>query len=184
MDFCRWLSDRTGRQFSLPTEAQWEWACRGGTSQALWYGGVETDFGQLGNLADQRLILASAQAFDWLPKVATVDDGSCVTAEVGRYAANPWGLCDMHGNAAEWTRSLYRPYPYRDDDSRNDPRVAGHRVVRGGSFQDRPPRARSAFRLAYPPCSTSVSVWFAGRAAPAASQSLTGRRRWTEKERE
>ena len=159
MDFCRWLSDRTGRRFSLPTEAQWEWACRGGSTQATWYGGVETDFGKLANLADQRLILASGQAFDWLPKAAAVDDGSCVTAEVGRYAQNPWDLCDMHGNAAEWTRSLCRPYPYCED-GRNDATAEGHRVVRGGSFQDRPHRARSAFRLAYPQWSRVFNVGF------------------------
>jgi formylglycine-generating enzyme required for sulfatase activity len=160
MEFCRWLSDRTGRRFSLPTEAQWEWACRGGTVQAMWYGGVGTDFGRLANLADRRLVQASAQSFDWLPKVAAVDDGSCVTAEVGRYAQNPWGLCDMHGNAAEWTRSLYQPYPYRDGDGRNEAAADGHRVVRGGSFQDRPHRSRSAFRLAYPQWSRVYNVGF------------------------
>jgi formylglycine-generating enzyme required for sulfatase activity len=85
-----------------------------------------------------------------MPKVAAVDDGACVTSDVGKYAPNAWGLHDMHGNAAEWTRSLDRPYPYRDQDGRNDPAAAGKRVVRGGSFQDRPNRARSAFRLSYP----------------------------------
>lgn len=160
LEFCRWLSDRTGRRFSLPTEAQWEWACRGGSSAAMSYGNTGTDFGKLANLADRRLVLANSQAFDWMPKVPAVDDGACVTAAVGQYAANAWGLYDMHGNAAEWTRSAYRPYPYRDDDGRNDTAAEGHRVVRGGSFQDRPHRARSAFRLAYPQWSRVFNVGF------------------------
>ena len=126
----------------------------------MWYGPVETDFGELANLADKRLVLASGQAFEWLPKVAVGDDGSCVTSEVGRYAPNPWGLGDMHGNAAEWTRSLYRPYPCRDNDGRNDPAADGYRVVRGGSFHDRPHRARLAFRLAYPEWSPVFNVGF------------------------
>jgi formylglycine-generating enzyme required for sulfatase activity len=153
MEFCRWLSNRTGRRVSLPTEAQWEWACRAGSGAAMSYGSVDADFGKLANLADKRLVLASVwsgQAWDWMPKVAAVDDGACVTSDVGKYAPNAWGLHDMHGNAAEWTRSLDRPYPYRDQDGRNDPAAAGKRVVRGGSFQDRPNRARSAFRLSYP----------------------------------
>ena len=95
-----------------------------------------------------------------MPKVAAVDDGACVTAEVGNYAPNAWGLHDMHGNAAEWTRSLERPYPYQDHDGRNDPSAAGNRVVRGGSFHDRPHRARSALRLSYPAWSGVYNVGF------------------------
>jgi formylglycine-generating enzyme required for sulfatase activity len=59
----------------------------------------------------------------------------------------------MHGNAAEWTRSVYRPYPFVTDDGRNDvkPGATGQRrVVRGGSYYDRPQNCRSAHRLAYP----------------------------------
>ena len=163
MEFCRWLSARTGRRFSPPTEAQWEWACRSGCAAATSYGSVDADFGRLANLADKRLVLASVwsgEALDWMPKVASVDDGACVTAEVGRYAPNAWGLHDVHGNAAEWTRSLHRPYPYRSDDGRNDPTAAGNRVVRGGSFQDRPHRARSAMRLSYPAWSRVYNVGF------------------------
>ena len=127
------------------------------------YGNLDADFGKQANLADKRFVLASVysgEALDWIPKVATVDDGECVTAEVGKYAPNAWGLYDMHGNAAEWTCSLDRPYPYHDDDGRNDPSAAGHRVVRGGSFHDRPHRARSAFRFSYPAWSGVYNVGF------------------------
>jgi formylglycine-generating enzyme required for sulfatase activity len=56
----------------------------------------------------------------------------------------------MHGNACEWTRTTYKPYPYIADDGRNDLTESGRKVVRGGSWCDRPKRCRSAFRLSYP----------------------------------
>ena len=71
-------------------------------------------------------------------------DGAPVTATCGTYAPNVWGLCDMHGNAAEWTLSAYRSYPYVQADGRNDGSVGGLKVIRGGSFRDRPNRCRRA----------------------------------------
>jgi formylglycine-generating enzyme required for sulfatase activity len=56
----------------------------------------------------------------------------------------------MHGNAWEWTRSTFRPYPYNENDGRNVPGAAGTIVVRGGSWYDRPKRSTSAYRLSYP----------------------------------
>ena len=91
---------------------------------------------------------------------ARFDDRARVTAPVGSYRANPWGLHDVHGNAAEWTRSAYRPYPYRDDDGRNDLSASGRRVIRGGSFYDRPHRGRSAFRLSHPSWRKVYNVGF------------------------
>jgi formylglycine-generating enzyme required for sulfatase activity len=68
---------------------------------------------------------------------------------VGQYEANAWGLKDMHGNVAEWTRTAYRPYPYVESDGRSALTGPDKRVVRGGSWRDRPKRARSAFRWGY-----------------------------------
>jgi len=78
------------------------------------------------------------------------DDKSVATANVGSYKPNIWGLYDMHGNACEWTRTTYRPYPYKADDGRESLIDSGRKVVRGGSWCDRPKLCRSSFRLSYP----------------------------------
>jgi len=84
-----------------------------------------------------------------LPRDERFNDGQLVSADVGGYQPNAWGLHDMHGNVAEWTRTVYRPYPYDASDGRNARPPTGLKVVRGGSWYDRPKRCRSAFRLAY-----------------------------------
>jgi len=161
MAFCRWLSDRTGLRFTLPSEAQWEWACRAGAETAMSFGTLDTDFGAYANLADQSIRLLAVSGVnprpianpspyeDWIPKDTRFNDGQKIMCHVGQYRPNRWGLYDMHGNAAEWTRSVYRPYPYRENDGRNDPSATGLRVVRGGSWRDRPHRATASYRLAY-----------------------------------
>jgi formylglycine-generating enzyme required for sulfatase activity len=165
MAFCRWLFEKTGMRFSLPTEAQWEYACRAGTATPFWYGDPDTDFAGLANMADWSMRELAYEGWrpkspDLVPRDSRFDDGYLVSAPVGGYGANPWGLYDMHGNAAEWTRSSYRPYPYVDDDGRNAAEAAGEKVVRGGSWYDRPNRCRSSFRLAYPPYQRVYNVGF------------------------
>jgi formylglycine-generating enzyme required for sulfatase activity len=161
LDFGHWLSEKTGRKFTLPTEAQWEYACRAGTDSPLNYGDCTSDFGQLANLADQRLLsLCRRDSPKWIPCVAAVNDGAVVTNSVGKYPPNAWGLCDMHGNVAEWTRTAYRCYPYDPADGRDDPVADGPKSVRGGSFYDRPQRARSAFRQHYPAWQRASTVGF------------------------
>jgi formylglycine-generating enzyme required for sulfatase activity len=138
VDFARWndsqefLSklnrDRPGIGFRLPTEAEWEYACRAGAGSGYSFGDDP----------------AALPAYAWFGEIV---GGS--SHPVGQKKPNPWGLYDMHGNAAEWTRSRYRPYPFledaRDADGNNEPMV-----VRGGSFHDRPQRCRAGFRLSYP----------------------------------
>jgi len=171
IEFCRWLSIRTGMNFTLPTEAQWEYACRAGSESLLSYGQVDADFSQWANIADRSLsvspkptgglesnivahfgkgILESAVYGGNILCDVRFDDGKIETADVGSYRPNTWGLYDMHGNAAEWTRTTYKSYPYEDGDGRNEITESGRKVVRGGSWCDRPQRCRSAFRLSYP----------------------------------
>jgi formylglycine-generating enzyme required for sulfatase activity len=161
MRFCEWISKQSGQPFTLPSEAQWEWACRAGAATPFAYGDLSTDFGRLANLADQSIKLLAVDGInpqpipnpnpyeDWTPKDARFNDGHKVVAPVGAYQPNAWGLCDMHGNVAEWTRSLFKPYPYVPADGREDLTAAGRRVVRGGSWIDRPYRATASYRLAY-----------------------------------
>jgi formylglycine-generating enzyme required for sulfatase activity len=152
MAFCRWLSARTGRTCTLPDEARWEYACRAGTSTPLTWGELTGDFSKFANLADCRVNeLTIRDSPDWIPCIPGVNDRAVATTRVGSYAPNAWGLHDMHGNAAEWTLSIHQPYPWRADDGRNrTDQPHEERVLRGGSYYDRPYRATSSFRLAYP----------------------------------
>ena len=163
--FCRWLSEKMGQRVMLPTEAQWEWACRAGTESAFWYGGLDTDFAKSANLADATIRRLGYETdgnytADLVPRDTRFNDRALVTVEVGKFAANPWGLFDMHGNAWEWTRTAYRPYPYQEGDGRNAIGEGDRAVVRGGSWYDRPKRARSAFRLSYPAWQRVYNVGF------------------------
>ncbi len=171
--FCRWLSERTGRRFALPTEAQWEWAARAGSSggQPVEWTSAEA-VGRSANVADARFTgaikgktritggLEHLLLDGEVPQRQVVDDGAVVTAAVGSYIPNVWGLCDLAGNAAEWTRSAAAAYPYADGDGRNDVSVAVRRVVRGGSFYDPPNRCGPAIRLDYPAWQRVFNVGF------------------------
>jgi formylglycine-generating enzyme required for sulfatase activity len=163
--FCRWLSQELGEEVTLPTEAQWEWACRAGTATPLNYGGLDADFSTFGNMGDASLRKLADEGWrprspDLVPKDARFNDGALVTCEVGRYLPNAWGLYDMHGNAAEWTRSNYRPYPYRADDGRESDDTGGRKIIRGGSWRDRPKLCRSTSRWAYDPWQKVFNVGF------------------------
>ncbi len=144
-EFCRWLSEKTGKTIALPTEEQWEHAARAGTRSALWYGTTEADFSAYANLSD-----ISNQQIDrfswegraetlppWRPAVPGVNDHSRVSAAVGSYAANPWGLFDMHGNVSEWTATPLSP------------EKPNRKIVKGGSWYDEPNRAQVTFRQDY-----------------------------------
>jgi formylglycine-generating enzyme required for sulfatase activity len=76
------------------------------------------------------------------------NDGNQLAAAPGSYAANAFGLHDMHGNVAEWTRSRYQPYPYADD-ARNQAEGSGERVVRGGAWWIRPFQSTSSHRAVF-----------------------------------
>ena len=173
VEFCRWLSEKTGERFSLPTEAQWEYACRAGSATPFFYGDLNTDFSKFANLGDARLTEFASNPYtvdqplknptrydDWIPKDSRFNDGALLTVAPGRYQPNAWGLCDMHGNAAEWTMTTYLPYPYRPEDGRDNGNAAGRKGVRGGSWRDLPKHATSSFRTSYLPWQRVFNVSF------------------------
>lgn len=163
MEFCRWLSEKTGKKVSLPTEAQWEYAARGGSNTEFFFGEQGADFSAYANLGDITLkelavsgvdpkpIKNPNRFWDFVPRDEKYSDGKLHLAPVKSYKPNAYGLYDMIGNVSEWTRSEYKPYPWKENDGRNDcadSRVP--RVVRGGSWYDRPRRATSSWRWGYP----------------------------------
>ncbi len=167
MDFCKWLSKQTGLKCSLPTEAQWEWACRAGSNKPFWFGHLGSDFSRYANMGDIRLrdfavntaeknyetirLIHNPNKYDdWVPRDTLINDGSFLSEKGGRFIPNFWDLYDMHGNVLEWTLSMYKSYPYSEEDGRNATEPANvKRVARGGSWYDRPFRSTASFRIPY-----------------------------------
>ena len=130
--YCQWLSAKTGQFYRLPTEAEWEYACRAGTTTAYFFG---DDASKL-------------EEFAWFDK-----NSDFKYQKVGRKKPNPWGLYDMHGNVAEWCLDQYEPnYSRFASGPATDPWVQATKpyphVVRGGSWDDPPESLRSSARRA------------------------------------
>lgn len=130
--FCQWLSAMTGYFYRLPTEAEWEYACRAGSETTYSFG---DDLSKLGEYA-------------WF---SGNSDGK--TQKVRQLKPNDWGLYDMHGNVAEWTLDQYESEGYKNRaEVVMNPLVLGDKTypksVRGGSWQDDPIDLRSASRMA------------------------------------
>lgn len=163
MAYCEWLSKKTGKRVTLPTEAQWEWACRAGTDTPFYYGDINADFSTYANLADKSISGLSLKRddkyFDYELKDDRYNDGKLHLSDVDRYTANAWGLQNMIGNVAEWTRSVYKPYPYAAVEKTKS-LDSDIMVVRGGSWYDRPKQARVSYRLDYPAWQSVYNVGF------------------------
>jgi formylglycine-generating enzyme required for sulfatase activity len=133
MEYCRWLSKKTGKAYRLPTEAEWEWACRAGTTTPYSFG---DDPKKLGDYA-------------WYE-----ENSDEKAHKTGQKKPNPWGLYDMHGNVAEWCLDTYQKDFYqtlpRDRVTLlpvKMPTEARYpNVARGGSWFDPPEKCRSASR--------------------------------------
>ncbi len=130
--FCKWLTAKTGHFYRLPTEAEWEYACRAGTTTEYSFG---DDVSQLGE-------------YGWY-----YDNTMNGYEKVGTKKPNPWGLYDMHGNVSEWTLDQYNPdfYTSLEGDKANNPlnkpTTLYPRTTRGGSWDDDPEMLRSAARI-------------------------------------
>lgn len=129
--FCAWLTEVTGVTHRLPTEAEWEYACRAGTTTPWSYGADAKDAG----------------AFSWW-----LGNSNDAFQPVGQKEPNAWGLHDLHGNVWEWCADWFAP-GYESAAVRDPvgPATGTDRVLRGGAFNYDPAFQRSSYRAGYPP---------------------------------
>ncbi len=134
VDFCTWLSEKEGKKYRLPTEAEWEYSCRAGKGGTRYcFGNEDADLG----------------SYAWYEA-----NSGGKTQSVGKLRPNDWGLYDMHGNAWEWCQDYYDPKYYTSSPKKDPPGGVGDsygHVFRGGSWFDAPVSCRSAFRPCQPP---------------------------------
>jgi formylglycine-generating enzyme len=146
--FCRWLSETEGVEYRLPTEAEWEYACRADTATPFYTGDM---------LPPEH---AKNQRRTWFPDEARTTGDNVVALHVGRNQPNPWGLCDMHGNVEEWCHDWYGPYTDRDQADPPGSSVGDFRVTRGGSHSTELYYLRSANRSGTLPDERSWLIGF------------------------
>lgn len=149
MAFCGWLTQIEGYTYRLPSEAEWEYACRAGTVTRYFIGDSPNTLVEVANIVDE----SSRDRFpDWTWAIPG-RSGFVFTSPVGRFRPNAFGLYDMHGNVFEWCSDWYSPTYYHESPIKDPagPTHGEYRSVRGGSWHVRPDYARSAERHMVPP---------------------------------
>jgi formylglycine-generating enzyme required for sulfatase activity len=142
--YANWLSRKTGKHYRLPTEAEWEYAARGKTVTARYWGNNPDEACKYANAAD-KTAQTQIGAASWLAHNCT--DGFAYTSPVASFKANKFGLYDMLGNLWEWTEDSYHDSyigaPSKGSAWKGDGKK---RVLRGGSWNNSPSRVRAAER--------------------------------------
>ena len=146
-NFLAHASSLSGRALRLPTEAEWEYACRAGSKSPYMWG--RTLNGDYANV-DGRLPYASEKIGPYLEQ----------TTPIGSYPRNAWGIFDMHGNVYEWTQDFYGEYPESKVVNPKGPPFGACRVVRGGNWNNSAKVARSAARSYFPPSAHNSRIGF------------------------
>ncbi len=130
--FCKWLSRKEGKTYRLPTEAEWEYACRAGTTTRYYSGDDPETLAKVANVADAA---AKAQFPDWNHGIKA-SDGYVFTSPGGQFKPNAFGLYDMHGNVSQWCSDWYSEdyYTKSPTDDPTGPDSGIERVLRGGCW--------------------------------------------------
>jgi sulfatase modifying factor 1 len=144
--FVIWLSKKEGKHYRLATEAEWEYACRAGSSTAYWWGNAPDTSGKVANVADRSFKTQFPSMID----IMDMDDGYAFMAPVGHYQPNGFGVYDMIGNTWEWVADYYDPH-LKDSTDPIGPASGFEHVARGGGYGTSPDRCRCAARFHDPP---------------------------------
>jgi formylglycine-generating enzyme len=147
--FCQWLSRKEGETYRLPTEAEWEYACRAGTTTRYYSGDDPETLAKVGNIADAT---ARKQFPNWKFTIKA-NDGYVFTAPIEKFKPNAFGLYDMNGNVSQWCADWYGEDYYATSRAADPagPDSGKARVLRGGSWSSGPYFTRSAGRNCFDP---------------------------------
>lgn len=151
--YIKWLNQKTGKHYRVPTEAEWEYAARAGSDTARFWGDDANGACECANVADLSLQRSGSKVTPH-----NCDDGYTFTSPVGTYRANAFGLYDMLGNVWEWTCSADTGYGSHEEEKCTD--VLSRRVYRGGSWLNVSGYVRSAARYGYVPAFRFFNVGF------------------------
>jgi formylglycine-generating enzyme required for sulfatase activity len=145
--FCRWLSEKEGKTYRLPTDAEWEYAARAGTKTRYWSGDDPDSLARIANVADASFFRAIPTYYP-REKTISTDDGQVFPAKVGSYPPNAFGLYDVHGNVWEWTNDWWSDDYYAQSpvDDPPGPATGTEKVRRGGAWHTAPLFCRITFR--------------------------------------